>query len=507
MSITKIGVKTALSVVLIALVQGVLSFYRMSVLLTAYGDNVNGVVQAALQMSAYLILFQTGMSAAYQYKMYAPLSGGDFGQVSSLFSGLQKSMLRVTAKMLLVAVAVIPVYSALLLRQGVQYWDTLLILAAIGIRISAPFFVTLPERCLIEIKEKKYIVILIEGIKDIVTLVTEILLIRYTALPLSLILCVNLIYLGLTKLIYTRLIKAYYGQSFNLKAAPQYVASVMTKAVYAHQIASIATSNTDNVVLSLLNTLKNVTIYSAFATLISYPNVVIYRIIEGMRASLALKITRNDEDSYSAFKELLAFSYFCVCVFIPVFIRMANPFVSLWIGSQYLIPLLPLVLFALMLADYLIMPVVYAARDARGLYPESKNFAIAQAVVNVVLSIALAIPFGITGVLVGTVAASYLILQPFNFRLVYSHVFSRKMTMYRELLAVALICVASSFVSGYVLDAIPAGAGSWIGFVQQVAVCTAVAVAMAFAGLWLLSSGFRLLVKRFLLKTKPLKPI
>ena len=507
MSKTKIGVKTAFSVVLIALIQGVLSFYRMSVLLAAYGDNVNGVVQAALQMSAYLILFQTGMSAAYQYKMYAPLSGGDFGKISSLFSGLQKSMLRVTGKMLLVAVAVIPVYSALLLRQGVQYWDTLLILTAIGIRISAPFFVTLPERCLIEIKEKKYVVILIEGIKDIVTLCTEILLIQYTALPLSLILCVNLVYLGLTKLIYRRLIKKYYGQAFSLKSTPEYVASAMSKAVYAHQISSIATSNTDNAVLSLLNTLKNVTIYSAFATLISYPNVVIYRIIEGMRASLALKITRNDEDSYSAYQELLAFSFFCVCVFIPVFIHIANPFVSLWIGSEYLIPTVPLILFALMLADYLIMPVVYAARDARGLYAESKKFAIAQAIVNVVLSVALAIPFGITGVLIGTIVASYFILQPFNFKLVYSTVFNRKMTIYRDLTLVALICTVSIFVSRYVLEVIPSGSGGWVGLVLHAAVCTAIAALFAFAGLWLFNTGFKLLVKRFLLKRKHSQPI
>lgn len=498
MSKTQLGIKTAASVVLIALIQGVLSFYRTSVVLGAYGDNINGVVQVALQVSAYLVLFQNGMSAAFQFKMYAPLTQGDYPRVSALFSGLQKKMLSLSGKMLLIALVIIPAYSALLLRQGVEYLDTLLILAAIGVRITAPYFVTLPERCLIDIKEKRYVVNIIEGIKDCVTLVAEILLIRFTPLPLPLILCVNLVFLLISKQVYVFIVRKYYGGGFSLKASPEYAPATMTKAVYAHQVSSIATSNTDNVVLSLLNTLTNVTIYSAFATLISYPALVINRIVEGMRASLALKITRGDEDSYDAFRELLAFSLFCAAIIVPVFMRMANPFVELWIGPQYRIQAVPLVLFGLILADSFIMPPIYAARDARGLYRESKNFTIAQAAVNVALSVGLVIPFGITGVLAGTFAALYLILQPGNFILVYTRVFERKVTIYFDLIILAAICGASYAVSGFALAGIfQPDAGGWMVLVQKIAGCSVIALVFAFAGMWLTNSGFRLFVRRF----------
>lgn len=503
LNVTKIGIKTAASVVLIALIQGVLSFYRAKVLITAYGDNVNGIVQVALQISAYLVLFQTGMSAAYQFKMYEPLTNGEYNRISSLFSGLQKSMFKVSSKMLLISLLVVPVYSAILLNKGVRYWDTLLILAAIGIRICAPYFFTLPERCLIEIKEKKYVVITVEGVKDIVTLCAEIALMGYTKIPLPVILCVNLVFLALSKLVYLRYIRKYYGKDFDLKSIPEYASTKMTKAVYAHQISSVATSNSDNVVLSIFSTLKNVTIYSNFSLLMSYPIVVISRIIEGMRATLALKITRNDEDSYNAFKELLSFSFFCICIIVPVFILIANPFVSLWMGEEYQIPIIPLLLFALILADHLFMPTVYAARDARGLYEESKGFAISQAIVNVALSIALAIPFGITGVLSGTFAACYVILQPGNFKLVYSKVFNRKMTIYFDLLAVAAICAISYFVAGFAIGQLFAGKG-WLPLIEKAVVSTVICSVIAFAGLLLFNSGFKLLMRRFI---KPRKAV
>jgi len=498
LSKTKTGIKTVFSVTVIALVQGALSFYRVSVIIGAYGAEINGVVQAALQISAYLVLFQSGMSAAYQYKMYSPLSEGEYGRVSSLFCGLKLSMIKVSGKMLLVSLVVIPVYSALLVNKGAAFIDTAMILAAIGLRITVPYFYTLPERCLIDIKEKKYVIFAVEGIKDCASVATEVLLIIFTALPLPLILCVNFVYLALTKLVYLRLIRSYFGASFDLKTPPEYAPSGLTKAVYAHQITSIATSNSNNVVLSLLSTLKNVTIMSSYTALISYPALVIGRTIEGMRASLALKITRGDEDSYPAFRELLGFSFFCVCVIVPVFLQMANPFVSLWIGAQYRVGWATLVLFALVLADSFIMPAVYAARDAKGLYAESKNFTIAQAAVNVALSVALAAPLGITGVLIGTVSATYLILQPMNFSLVYSKVFGRKLTLYSDMIIAASICAASYFASGLLSGAVLTVSEGWGAFAAKAAVCSAVSAGVAAAGLWFSNDGFRRLVKRFL---------
>jgi O-antigen/teichoic acid export membrane protein len=178
---------------------------------------------------------------------------------------------------------------------------------------------------------------------------------------------------------------------------------------------------------------------------------------------------------------------------------LANPFVSLWVGAGYRIALLPLVLFGLMLADSLLMPVIYAARDARGLYAESQKFTVAQAIVNLVISVALAAPFGVTGVLLGTIAATYGVLQPGNFRLVYRTVFQRRMTIYYELLIVAALCAASYFAGGFLISRVAPG-GGWLALVVQAVICTVLAAVIAFAGLWLTHDGFRQLVRRFLVR-------
>lgn len=499
MNKTKLGIKTAVAVVAVALIQGALTLYRTNVMLLEYGNQINAIVQVTLQMSAYLTLFQNGMSAAYQFRMYTPLQQRDYGKVAGLFCGLQRKMNSISAKMMASALVIIPAYSALVVKQGVGYWETVLIMAIISVRIVAPYFITLPERCLIDIREKRYLVDATEGIKDCVSLAVEIVLLLFTRLPLPVILSVNLLFVVASKQIYLRIIKKEYKGSLQFVSTPDHAPSKMTKDVMAHQIASIATSNTDNVILSILSSLKNVTIFSSFGMLITYPSLVINRIVWGMRASLALKITREDSDSYSAFKEMLAFSFFSACIIVPAFLLLANPFVELWIGRQYQIPTIQLLLFAAILADSFIMPPVYAARDARGLYRESKGYTIAQACVNVLLSVALVSRFGITGVLCGTVAAAYFVLQPGNFFLVYTKVFQRKMTVYYHLVAVAAICAISYLVSKQVLTLLlPVGIPSWSRLLQQVVVVTAIGGVITTAGLWFTNSGFRALLKRFL---------
>ena len=75
---TTLGVKTAVTVIITSLIQGVLTFVRTRTLILTYGDDINGVIQVALQMSAYLTLIQNGMSAAYRFKMYRPAAGKGF---------------------------------------------------------------------------------------------------------------------------------------------------------------------------------------------------------------------------------------------------------------------------------------------------------------------------------------------------------------------------------------------------------------------------------------------
>jgi hypothetical protein len=70
-----------------------------------------------------------------------------------------------------------------------------------------------------------------------------------------------------------------------------------------------------------------------------------------------------------------------------------------------------------------------------------------------------------------------------------------------ELAAVAALCAASYFVSGFMMSRMALGTG-WLALAEKALVCTAAATVITFAGLWLTNNGFRMLVRR-LLRRRP----
>lgn len=499
---TKIGVISAIIVVIEALAIGALTMVRTKAILETFGTNINGVISVATSLSAYMLLFESGMTAAYQYNMYKPLLAGDYEKISSLYAGMKKNFLSVAMKMTACSFAVALLYSIILQDKGVTYAEAVSLLSVMGLRIVAPFLFTISPRTLLIVRERKFITDAVETLKNIFTIVFEILLIRHTRLPLYIVLCTQIVFTFLTRYIYLFLIKVYFKNDIDPNAEADMAPKSMTGDILVHRVAGLITNNTDTVLLSFFKEygLKSCTIYNSYNSVILYPVTLVIRLIESMRATLALKITSDERNSYSYFREVFSFGKLCALMIIPAFISQINDFVVLWIGKEYTIGLIDVVLFAMFGMHKILIPTVYATRDSKGLYKESKSYSIVQAVVNMLLSLALIKPLGITGVLIGTVVCDWLVLEPLNIRLIFSKVFSRKFDMALDYASMFIVIAGMAWLSTILNSAILTGTLSWRNFIVRSIVVIAFTTIISFIYLLTTDFGFRSLLKRFVPK-------
>ena len=82
---------------------------------------------------------------------------------------------------------------------------------------------------------------------------------------------------------------------------------------------------------------------------------------------------------------------------------LLNPFISLWIGEDYLLPNWTVFII---IANYYTAGVQYASttyREVTGLFKIGKYRPLIAAVINLAVSIVLAYPLGISGILLGTI--------------------------------------------------------------------------------------------------------
>lgn len=84
--------------------------------------------------------------------------------------------------------------------------------------------------------------------------------------------------------------------NFNYLVEPDFEPSGMTKDILMHQVSGMISSNTDNILLSIMSSLTNVTIYSAFSTVMNYPALLLNSIIGSMKASVIIKVQKREKE-------------------------------------------------------------------------------------------------------------------------------------------------------------------------------------------------------------------
>lgn len=426
-------------------VYAILLMVRTSLIIDDFGSEINAINQSAQQIFNYFILFESGTGAAYLYKMYGPMAINDKEKILSLYKGLSISMRKIAIKMCLVVVPVAIIYAAIMDRERVGYFTAFLIIVLLGLRFIIPYFISVNKKTLLTLYERKYLVDIIDSVGNIVIVLLELLLIWKTNIPIEIVLCIGCLINILLGIIYEFVIRYLCGYKDDIDITPSFDAEHMTKDILFHQFATLINSNTDTFLLSIVN-IQAVTIYQAYRTIQLYSVQMINRFSEAFRASFGIRLANNDKNVFRDFQRLLTVHMAVATIVIAVFITNINPFIGLWIGKEFTLGYIGIILFAFAMLSGMINNAIYIIRDGRGLYKESKGYTAKEAIMNLIMSIVLVKYLEIEGVMFATVLSVYCNIIPGNSNLVFREIFHKKNTIMQDFVAVILTIVIAILI-------------------------------------------------------------
>lgn len=426
----------------------ILLMARTRFIIYGFGSEINSIDQSAQQIFNYFILFESGMGAAYLYKMYVPMSTENQSKITALYYGLSISMRRIAVRMILALLPVAIIYAALIDREATSYFTAFLIILLLGLRFVIPYFVSVNKKTLLTLYEYKYLVNIVDSIGNISIVVIELVLILSTNLSIVIVLCTGCLINILLGYVYKFLVTKLCGYSYDAAIEPCFEAEYMTKDILAHKFSGLVDSNTDIFLLSLVN-YQTVTIYQIYKTIEMYPVHLMYIINETFRASFGIRLAVDDKQVFRDFQRLLTFHMFVSVITIAVFITNINPLVTLWLGKDFLLGKLGIYLFSVSMLASMLDNVVHIVRDGKGLYKESKGYTARAAVMNLFLSAVLVQWFEIEGVLLASVISVCLNVVPGNSKLVFRNIFHRNHGMAGDY-AITILAVGIS-VAMYML--------------------------------------------------------
>jgi len=370
------------------------------------GSESNGLVSSINQILTYVALLEAGVGAAALQALFSPIKRDDRQKVSEILSATDFFYKRTGALYLSVLILLAFVFPFTIQSEISKYTISLVVLLS-GVPSVISFFFQGKYSILLNAEGKNYI---IKNLSIYIYILNSVLKIIFISCGFGIVLVQALGIIG--SLIQVLYISIYIKKNYkwlDLKRNPEYNSIGQSKNALIHQVAWLITSNTDTILLAYFCNLKAVSLYVMYRMFFVLADNVINSLINGVHFLLGQTFSK-DLEQYKKMHRVyecgiitLCFSLFCI---VRIFIL---PFLSLYTSEikdmNYIDKWLPY-LFTIVHILVQSRATSWETISVSGKFKETQNQPIVEAIINFLVSVILVFPFGVYGVLIGTVVAS-----------------------------------------------------------------------------------------------------
>jgi len=391
----------------VQILTAIAGFILPPLIIAAYGSTQNGMVVSISQFIAYLTVMGSGISAASIAALVKPIYDNDKNKINSILAATQnfysKSGLIFTFMILLL----IFVYPFIIAGEDIDKPTAGLMVLVISFNGIIDFFVIGKYRALLVADRKYFIMGIFKIIALIINTTVSIILIENgnSLLFVKFISVFIFVLNNILVLIYVR--KTY--PFINLKTKFEKNTLEQRWDVMYHHFCGMVVANSPLILLTVLCSLKEVSIYSIYALIFFAVGQLIDTFFDGMQGFFGRFIAENNPEKLkkiygkyeTVYFSLIGIGYTCALIFTIPFMRIYTVNMT---DANYIQPTL-----AALFAIVGVMSKIRNPSDmfvvSAGHFKQTKWRSVAEAVINIFASIFFVIKLGFTGVLLGAVCS------------------------------------------------------------------------------------------------------
>lgn len=406
-----------------------------------YGSSINGLVNSITQFIGIITFLELGVGKVVQSALYKPLAENDNEQVSKIVVSGKKFFNRIALIMAFYIVFLFVVYP-FISRQQFGWLYTSSLLAAMSVSSFAQYYFGIVDRLLLTADQRGYIQYTAQTITLILNTIACVVLIKLgcsihvVKLTTSLIFLIRPIYLSWY-------VRKYYDIDYKIKYEGEPIKQKWNG--MAQHIAYTVLNDTDTIVLTILGTFSEVSIYAAYNLVVAGVKKLFTSMMNGVEAYLGNLWARQDEEGLQRTFSLtewlvhtaVIFVFGCTGFLIVPFIQCYTKGIT---DANYIQPLFAALIVMAHACHCLRLPynlMIFAA----GHYKETQNNYIIATVMNIVISVACVKALGLVGVAIGTLVSML-------YQTIWMAFYNAKNLVKRPMKIFALQCFVDSITIG-----------------------------------------------------------
>lgn len=375
-------------------------------ILSHFGSAYNGVTASISQFLSVIVLMKAGIGGVTRAALYKPLAEKDNRTISEIVVQTQRFMGKV-ALIFLGFTVVFAIIYPIWICADFSWWFSFSLILIISLSTFAQYYFGLTYQMLLNADQRQSVVFLITGITTLLSTGIAAALI-YLGGGIHIVKLGSSVVFALSPIVlyfYTR--KRY---QIDTTVAPTQDLIKQRWDAVGHEVANFVNNNTDIIVLTVFSGILEVSVYTVYQNVILSIRKILANFVTGFGAAFGNMYARAEHDlmrqNLKIF-ELIVFSL--TTFFYSLTLSMIVPFVRIYTSGvtdvNYIRPLFSIIITLAGAFSCFRIP-YQSVVTAAGHYKQTRNGAFTEAIINIVLSIAFVIKFGLVGVAIGTLAAA-----------------------------------------------------------------------------------------------------
>jgi O-antigen/teichoic acid export membrane protein len=457
-----------------------LNFVSRTVFIKILGEEYLGLNGLLTNVLSMLSLAELGIGTAMVYMLYKPLAEQNNAQLRALMVLYKRFYVTIGLVVAGAGLALLPFLPYLIGGKTELQHITLYYVLFLVNSVISYFFVY--NQSLYNADQKNYIVSVVRFIfRVIITIVQTIVLLATHSFTAYLI--VAILTTLVTNLTLTYMVKKSYAHVFT---APKIKLSkdVMTQLkhnVYGNvssKFGDVIVFGTDNILISMFVGLSSVGLYANYTLILNSVQGIINSIMSSMTATIGnVAVTADDKQSLQLFRRYLFFNHTIEFFAMTFFFALINPFITVWIGGQYLMNYWVVILIAVGAYATGMRSSGNIFIAAYGLIWHQRMKPVYESILNLGISILFLAVFklGVVGILLSTLLTNLLFTQVYEIVVVFRHAFHTPVRAFYKQYAVMLLSFALSITLELFVMSLAPAMNAWANLLYNAVVGIGVA--------------------------------
>ena len=484
----------------------ILSFFSRKIFLDMLGADFIGLTSTLQNILCYINIAELGISTAIGYLLYKPIFDSDKQTINEIISvlGYIYSWL---GKLILALGIAVSLFFPLIFPNTVFELPLIYFAFFSFLTSSLIGYFCNYKQTLLGADQRNYEVIIYYKGGDILKTIIQISLAYYTQ-SYYLWVFIELLFGILYSIILNwRIAKIYPWLQSEIKEGrrllQKYPAVIsQTKKLFVHRISATVQYWTVPILIYSFASLQMVAYYGNYTIITDKLSQFVNGFFESPSAGVGNLIAEGNKNKIMGiFWELLSLRYFTGATIGFAIYRTIEPFITLWLGEQYLLGNVILILIILNIIIGYTRGGIMQFVNGYGLFYDIWA-AIAEIIINLSVAIGLGSIYGLPGVLMGGITSQLLIVNIWKPIFLYTKGFKEPVISYwLNLAKILVVLIIPAFVVAMAIDhLLPLTTTSYPEWALYAFVNTAAYAILAFSLLYTFSKGFRALVQRLLSK-------